>query len=425
MAVTHTAYQRAVAILDAAEPRGMKPGLERTSALLEALDNPHLGLHGVLVAGTNGKGSVCTTVDSIVRAAGIHTVALTKPHLTSYCERFVVDGVQVSEQTFADAVETVIAAAGRLPDALEPTAFEMLTAAGFHIARQARADVVVCEVGLGGRLDSTNVVDLGVAVITNVGLDHRDRLGDTVEAIAAEKAAIIKPGDVGVTAAQQPALDVIRERARTTGARLVELSPQGTECGLDGVEVNVEFAAERLRVRAPLIGQFQVANVATAVAVCDALREAGHAIGPAAVASGCASVTWPARMQWFASRPGVLLDGAHNPPGIAAMVASARTLFGGRRMVTVFAAMRDKDAEAMVRELRALPSVATVVTAPAVERSTPPEELARLIGEQAIAVATAPRALETARRLAGADGVVVACGSLYLAGELLEVLRSG
>ena len=423
MALTLLPYQRAVGLLESLEPRGMKPGLERTEALLQALGEPHRGLRGVLVAGTNGKGSVCATIESIARAAGLRTVMLTKPHLRTYCERIAVDGVAVSSDRFAETVQAVWDAASSLPDDVQPTAFEMLTAAGLLVARQESPDVVICEVGLGGRLDSTNVVDLGVAVVTNVGLDHTDRLGDTLEAIAGEKAGIIKSGDTTVTGAEEPALSVIAARSRELGAPLRVVSGvEGKAEGFAGVQLHTTFAGETIAVRAPLIGDFQVSNIATAVAVCDVLREQGFGITADAVIAGCARVQWPGRMQWFDLRPGVLVDGAHNPPGIAALVRAARPLVGSRRTVAVFAAMRDKDVISMAAQLQRLHADAVVVTAPDVPRSTPPDELAALF-TTAMTASSTRTALEQARLHAGDDGVVVVCGSLYLAGEALEVLE--
>src|ERR1700730_10022693 len=177
LGMTATAYDRAVATLDSVAWRGIMPGLERTRALLAAVGTPHAGLRGALVAGTNGKGSVCATVDSICRAAGHRTVLLTSPHLISYCERIVSDGSPITETEFGALVARVWEAAGALPEELQPTGFEVLTAAGILVAREADAEVLVCEAGLGGRLDSTNVLDLGVAAGTNVAVDHQDLLG--------------------------------------------------------------------------------------------------------------------------------------------------------------------------------------------------------------------------------------------------------
>ena len=426
LGVTATTYDRAVAALDSVAWRGIMPGLERTRALLAALGNPQTGLRGALVAGTNGKGSVCATVESICRAAGYRTALLTSPHLVSYTERIVVGGVPITETDFGALVTRVWTAAEALPEELQPTGFEVLTAAGILAAREAEAEVLVCEVGLGGRLDSTNVLDLGVAVVTNVALDHQDLLGDTIPEIAREKAAIVKPGNLAVTGATEPALAVIRSRAEAVGATLTVVGEDvvftGRSVGLGGVEVETAFDGKPIAVQAPLRGTFQVANIATAVAVCDALGQRGFAIDSSAISRGCATVRWPGRMEWIDSEPPLLIDGAHNPAGMAAMVASARELIGGRRCVAVFAAMRNKDVESMAAGLAEL-THEIVVTAPAVERATPPAELARLFDPPAEIAGDVGTALDRARQRAGRDGVVVVCGSLYLAGEVIDLLR--
>jgi dihydrofolate synthase/folylpolyglutamate synthase len=423
--VTVATYARAVATLDSVAWRGIMPGLERTRALLAALGNPQVGLRGALVAGTNGKGSVCATVDSACRSAGYRTVLLTSPHLVSYCERIVRDGAPITETEFGTLVARVWEAAEALPEELQPTGFEVLTAAGILVAREADAEVLVCEVGLGGRLDSTNVLDLGVAAVTNVALDHQDLLGATIPEIAREKAAIIKPGNRAVTGATEPALAVIRARASHVGASLtvvgVDVPFSGRSVGMRGVVVDTVFDGRAISVEAPLRGAFQVGNIAAAVAVCDALRAAGIAIDAGAVARGCQSVRWRGRMDWIDGEPPILIDGAHNPAGMAAMVAAARELIGERRCVAVFAAMRNKDVESMATGLEAL-TREIIVTAPAVERATPPAELSGLFEPPAEIATGVKTALDRARHLAGRGGVVVVCGSLYLAGEVIELL---
>jgi dihydrofolate synthase / folylpolyglutamate synthase len=426
MGVSSTDYERAVATLDAVAWRGIMPGLERTRALLAALGNPHTGLRGALVAGTNGKGSVCATVDAVCRAAGYRSVLLTSPHLQSYCERIVRDGEPVTEREFGALVATVGEAAEALPDELQPTGFEVLTAAGILAARQADANVLVCEVGLGGRLDSTNVLDLGVAAVTNVELDHQDLLGATIPEIAREKAAIIKPGNRVVTAATEPGLTLVRDRAGEVGATLAvvggDVPYEGNSTGMSGVAVDTLFDGRPISVRAPLRGDFQVTNVATAVAICDALRAGGIPIDADAVERGCAGVQWRGRMDWIDGAPSILIDGAHNPAGMAAMVASARGLIGERRRVAIFAAMRNKDAVSMAAALSEL-TREVVVTAPAVERASPPDDLSGLFDPPAEIAEDVAAALQRARHLAGRDGVVVVCGSLYLAGEVLGLLQ--
>jgi dihydrofolate synthase / folylpolyglutamate synthase len=427
VALTANAYERALASIEAVSWRGISLGLERTEALLAALGNPHIGLRGALVAGTNGKGSVCAVIDSVARAAGLHTVLLTKPHLASYRERIVIDGELIGEEQFVTVVDEVTRAAASLPESLQPTGFEMLTVVGVLCAAREAAELLVCEVGMGGRLDSTNVLDLGVAVVTNVALDHREHLGETIPAIALEKAAIIKQANDAVTAAEEPALGVIRARCAEVAAPLQSASVSaaaGIDDGLAGVELKSLFAGHELHVGAPLVGRFQIANLATAIAACDALRARGVRIDTAAVVEGCATVQWRGRMQWVPGRPPVLVDAAHNPAGMAAMVDSVAGLGRWRSVVAVFAAMRDKDVDGMAAELQRLPGVIPIVTAPTVERARAPQELAVKFHPPARIANDVASAVDMARDVAGPDGLVLVCGSLYLVAEALTVLSA-
>ena len=419
-------YRDALAYLVATGSRGVKPGLELISALLEELGRPQDGLRGVLVAGTNGKGSVCAMVDSACRAAGLRSVLLVKPHLRSYRERVVLDGVSIAADHFAGLIEEIRPAAERVEASTgQPTQFDILTALGVLAARDHRPDVVVCEVGLGGRLDSTNALDLGVAVITGIALDHCDRLGHSLVEIAAEKAGIIKPGNQVVTAAQGEALAVIRDRATQVGAGPVtvvgeQVGVSTRSLGLDGVEVELTGQVEA-SLRVPLRGLHQGTNAAVAATACAALERLGIGVTAPAVAAGLASVVWPGRLQWLPGEPPLLLDGGHNPAAIEAMVPAVRELCAGRPTVVLFAAMEDKDVAGMLDRLRALGAV-PVFTQAGTPRSVPAVELARRWGTGARAVSSLPDALAAARLLAGREGAVLVCGSLYLVGDVLQLL---
>jgi dihydrofolate synthase / folylpolyglutamate synthase len=421
-------YAAALAALDALAGLGMKLGLERIEALLEVLGDPHGGMRGALVAGTNGKGSVCAIVESMGRAAGRRTVLLTKPHLLSWCERIAVDGEPVAEQRFADLIAEVLEGAARLHGGLgSPTAFEVVTAAGILAARDARPDLLICEVGLGGRLDSTNVLDLGVAVVTGIAVDHRDQLGDDLAGIAAEKAAIIKAGNDVVTGADGVALAVVRAAADRVGASSLaavgtDLPWRGFERGRDGVGVEIDDPP--LRLATPLIGAVQAHNLAVAAHVARVLDRRGVSIPDGSLVRGAATVRWPGRMQWVDGSPDLLLDGCHNPEAVAAMVAAAAPLCSGRRTVIVFGAMADKDLGAMVAALRPLGD-AVIFAAPSSSRAANPATLAALWGSDADTAPNVASALALARRSAGRDGVVVACGSLYVVGEVLEAAGAG
>lgn len=418
-------YPGALAALAALEGRGMKLGLERIEALLEALDTPHGGLHGVLVAGTNGKGSVCALLESMARRAGLHTVMLTKPHLLSWCERIAVDGLPIAEQDFADLIAEVLAAADAMPSPYgPPTVFEVVTAAGILAARNADPQLLICEVGLGGRLDSTNVLDLGVAVVTGIAIDHAAELGHEIAGIAAEKAAIIKPGNDVVTGAEGVALEVIQAAATRVGARSLaavgtDLRWHGEELGRAGVCVDIPDPP--LHLASPLIGGFQRRNLAVAAHTARVLNRRGTTIPDAAIADGASAVRWPGRMQWIDGAPPLLIDGCHNAEAVAAMVDGAAPLCAGHHTVAVFGAMADKELDDMLAALRPLTGD-VVFAAPASQRAAPAGELARRWGAGARTAESVAAALVTARQLAGADGVVVACGSLYVAGEALEAV---
>jgi dihydrofolate synthase / folylpolyglutamate synthase len=424
MAVTLD-YPGALAALTALEGRGMKLGLERINALLDVLDNPHRGLRGALVAGTNGKGSVCALLESMARGAGLRTVMLTKPHLLSWCERIALDGQPIAEQHFADLIAEVLAAADAMPDTYgSPTVFEVVTAAGILAARHAKGDLLICEVGLGGRLDSTNVLDLGVAVVTGIAVDHAAELGHEIAGIAAEKAAIIKAGNDVVTAADGTALEVIRAAAVRAGANSVtavgtDLPWGGVELGRAGITVDISDPA--LHLASPLIGGFQERNLAVAAHIARVLTRRGTSIPDEAVVEGAAVVRWPGRMQWIDGSPPMLIDGCHNTEAVSSMVAAAIPLCRGLRIVAVFGAMADKDLDDMLAALRPL-TADVVFTAPAAARAAPADDLARRWGAGARIADDVAAAITTARTLAGTTGVVVACGSLYVAGEALEAV---
>jgi dihydrofolate synthase/folylpolyglutamate synthase len=413
----------AITRLEAAGRFGIVPGLERTRWLLGRLGDPQLGLEGVLVAGTNGKGSVAALLESMARAAGRRTALLAKPHLVHWGERIVLDGEPLDGARFALLADEVLGVAGTAPPGQHPTQFEMLTAMGFLAADRHGAGTVVCEVGMGGRLDSTNVADLGGCVITNVALDHREWLGDTVEAIAVEKAGIVKDGDWVVTAAAEPARSIIAARAREQGASLRVLEAgrdwHGEVRGRDGVQVELLPApgsaavGPPLHCRSPLPGRVQVENLAVAAAAAQMLG-----IPDRAIAAGAAMVRWPGRLQWIDGTPPLLLDGAHNPAALAALAPEVAVLAGDRRVIALFGAMADKQLEEM---LLCLPRMAArvVFTSVGGERPAPAAKLVGMLGG-GVAIEPVGAALAEARRLAGGSGLVLVCGSLALVGAVMS-----
>jgi len=416
-----------MARLEAAGRFGIVPGLERTRWLLDRLGDPHRGLAGVLIAGTNGKGSVAALIDSMARAAGRRTALLAKPHLVRWGERIVLDGEPLDEGRFGTLAEEVLGAAGQAPPGERPTQFEILTAMGFLAAARHRAETLICEVGMGGRLDSTNVADLGGCVITNIALDHREWLGDSVEAIAAEKAGIIKTGDWVVTASTEPARSVIAERAGSVGARLRVLEAgrdwRGTRRGRSGVEVELDAAGgpptgRPVAIRSPLLGLVQMENLAVAATAATLLG-----IPAASIIAGAASVRWPGRLQWVDGTPPLLLDGAHNPAALAALRPEVTALAGGRRVVALFGAMADKQLDEMLPRVAQMADE-VVVTSVGGGRAASADLLAEMLGG-GTAVEPVAAALSEARHRAGRSGLVLVCGSLALVGAVLAQLELG
>jgi dihydrofolate synthase/folylpolyglutamate synthase len=284
---------------------------------------------------------------------------------------------------------------------------------------------LVCEVGLGGRLDATNALDPGVAVITNVDLDHQKYLGDTIEKIAHEKAAIIKPGDHVVTGCRGEALGIVEEHARKAGAGLwrlgQEVAVESTSLGWDGHRIAVSgpgFAHDGLHV--PLVGEYQPANAALAVAAAHAL----DSVSDRAVREGLATTRWPGRLQVVASRPRVVLDGGHNPAAMTKAGVALRTLIGSEPLVTLFAMLTERDPVQLLAALRTMKPNAAVFTEPAsaTGHAVGAARLAELYGLGAHHLVPATEALARARELAGPDGNVLVCGSLYLVGEILALL---
>jgi dihydrofolate synthase / folylpolyglutamate synthase len=422
-------YAQALRTLDERGRFGIRLGLGRTRALLRALGDPHLGLRGALVAGTNGKGSVLALADAALRAAG-HKVGTTpKPHLVSYRERIQVNGQPIHHADFARLVGEVLRVSAAVAARHgQPTEFELLTAVVFAHFAEARPDVALVEVGLGGRLDATHAWDGGVAVVTNVDLDHTDRLGNTITAIAREKAAIIERGDLAVTGAIGEGLAVVRRRAQRLGVPLTEVRPAPV-VGLDRDGIDVELHGLG-RVRVGLRGRHQAANVAVADAVLDALAAAGIAsTPPSARRAGYASAVWPGRLELLTvDRVDVLLDGAHNPAGAAALATALddlRSHLAGGPVTLVTASMADKDVDGTVAALaasRALDGATVFCTSLAVPRAMPAPDLAarwnRAMPGGRVIVETEPvAALDRAMSNATvAGGPVVVAGSLYLVG---------
>jgi dihydrofolate synthase/folylpolyglutamate synthase len=443
--VSDLTYEEALRALQDRGRFGIRLGLGRTRALLRELGDPQLGFRGALVAGTNGKGSVLALAGAALRAAGYRIAETPKPHLVSYRERLQVDGRLVDPTTFSRLVGEVLAIADRVGRRLgPPTEFEVLTAVAFRWFAEAGIDLAIVEVGLGGRLDATHAWDGGVAAITNVDLDHTERLGPTIAAIAREKAAIIERGDLAVTGATGDGLRVIRRRASRLGVPLAEVAPPPLlGWDRDGIVVALPRLGE---TRIGLRGRHQAVNAAVADAVLDALAAAGIASTPPDTRRrGYAEARWPGRLELIETAEGtrdggvreVLLDGAHNPAGAAVLARALddlrATLRGGDEpdpppITLVLGSMADKDVAGVLAALTASPvarAARVICTQVDLPRALPAVSLAR--GWAAVAPGSRPQvvtpveaALE--RALAQAPGPVVVAGSLYLVGAVRAML---
>lgn len=430
--------------------------LAHMRALLGALGNPERRFASVLIAGTNGKGSTATTLESIPRVAGHRTGLYTSPHLMRVNERIRVAGAEVGDTDFAavharveEAAQKLVAA-GELP--WHPSFFEMLTAMAFAHFAAAGIEIAVLEVGMGGRLDATNVVEPRLAVITDIALDHQKFLGNTITEIAREKAGIIRPGGVVVTLPQHPeANDVIGNTILERGARAVSAVPyippltpgRDARQGISGdgltavstgtpatvqITYPLEVLGEQITVASPLPGRHQLRNTALAIAAAVELNAQGFKVTASAVADGIRATCWPGRLQIIPAAKGspeFLLDAAHNPAGAWALRAALSERYEGRPFTLVFGVMRDKAVAEMAEILFPL-AEHVIATQPANPRSASPEEIraaAARTGAEVIAEPNVAAAVARARSLATERGIVVICGSIYLIGEALQLLQ--
>jgi dihydrofolate synthase/folylpolyglutamate synthase len=402
-------YSEAVGYLYALgnEIHTAKLGLERITRLLEALGSPHQACRFVHVAGTNGKGSTCAMIEAGLRACGVRTGLFTSPHLVEPTERICIAGEQIRPEQFASAFEEVhrtaedMLSAGELD--LHPTYFETVTAMAFLLFREEHVDTVVLEVGMGGRLDATNVVRPELCVITPISYDHQAFLGATLEEIAAEKFGILKPGVPAVIARQ-----VERVSRSVHSGPLVST----TDWPIDDLQLSKDgstFHTRGVEVRCPLAGEHQVQNALTATV---ALHQLGF--GPA----GIGQTKWPGRLERVRERPEIVLDGAHNIAGTQALASYIERFYFGRRIWIVYGIMRDKAVREMTEMLFPL-AERVVATAPDNSRTLPPDQIP---GDNVEVAPTVPEALDVIRREAFPTDAVFITGSLFLVGEARALL---
>ena len=416
--------------------RGSNFGLQRMECLMARLGQPQRSFQTVHIAGTNGKGSTAAFIESGLRASGKTTGLYTSPHLARFNERLRLNGAEVSDSGFTAAVEEVRAAnewlVSREGRQAHPTFFESVTAVAFCGFRNARVDWGIVEVGLGGRLDATNVVDPALEVITPVDLDHERFLGKGKASIAAEKAGIFKPGTRAVVAPQRlEAWAVIEERAKQLGVEVIRIGRDWQARSLSEQRGCYRFEAwkapdenspaKTIEIALSLAGEHQVWNALTAAASLDALEAP-----PAAISRGIGSTEWPGRLERLPGRPEVLLDAAHNPAGARALANFLTKHENGRRIHLIYGAVRDKAVDEVASTL--FPCADRVIlTRAAVARSASPQTLLTIADhhhEHISLSRSVDEAMEQARAGASAEDLIVVTGSIFLVGEARELLRA-
>lgn len=415
-------YKAAIEYMEGVSWLGSKPGLKRISELLERLGSPQKSLKFVHVAGTNGKGSVCAMLRSILSAAGYKTGLYISPHLVRMNERMSIDGADITDGAFAEAVGAVARAADGMHDPC--TEFELCTALALYWFAQEKCDIAVLETGLGGRLDATNAIGVPeCAVITNIGLDHTAVLGDTVELIAAEKAGIFKGGRAAAYDLPGNVRAVLRDRAATTGTELVFAGFSALEPLSDSMDgQRFKYRGTEYAIR--LLGRHQLENAATALEAVGCLRASGWVISEAAARRGLASAVWPARFERVLTGPDFVIDGGHNPQCLTATVAALRRYYPDTRRILLFGALADKDWQDMARMLMPVADEFVCAT-PDSPRALDAGTLAEFLrgeGCRARAYGSIEVAAAAAYKLAAPDGMACCVGSLYMAGAARKYL---
>jgi dihydrofolate synthase/folylpolyglutamate synthase len=423
-------YEESLDYLASLNTFGINLGLARIEKLLELMDHPERKFKTIHVAGTNGKGSTTAMLASILTASGIKTGMYTSPHLSEYTERMIVNGKEIAPDQFGEAIAYTSRFMGKIvaQGLGHPTEFEVLTAAAFHYFATCGVEYAVIEVGLGGLLDSTNVIVPEVSVITNVTLDHTDKCGSTVGEIAHHKSGIIKQGVPVVTAAKGEALDIIREISKENSATCYIYGQNFSGRFLEMVGhrqkivVELEKQGQIGMFAVNLLGRHQVENCAVAVMTARILGKSEKRIDVSAIEKGLMHVQWPGRFEVIPGQPTMIIDGAHNPDGVRVLRENLDEFFKDKEVVFLLGILQDKDVKTMVTTLFH-PQNKVVVVAPLSERAGKPEAVACQIQAEHVETANSiDEGLKRATLLAGKEGVLCIAGSLYLIGAVRKII---
>ena len=418
-------YTEAIQYIHSVNWMFCNPGLDRVKTLCRALGDPQDSLKFIHVAGTNGKGSFCSMLDSVLRAEGYRVGLFTSPYIMEFGERMRVDGKNISDGELCDLVERVKPIADSMED--KPTEFELITALAFLYFAEKKCDYVVLECGLGGRLDATNVIKTQIlSVITGIALDHTALLGDTHEKIAAEKAGIIRSGVPTLwCGSHRGAEQVIREKCESVGARFIRIDRSSAvinKMTLDGTDF--DFGLHR-GIHIPLLGSYQPMNASNVLCAIDVLRSIGVEIGDEAIKSGLASVVWHARFEIINKEPLIIADGGHNPEGIDGAVASVKRYFT-ERVGIVTGVMADKDYKYMASRIADVAEKVFCLT-PDNPRALSAADYAEVfadLGVEAVSCQSVAEAVDSAMKWARENKKPVIClGSLYMYGEIRKCIK--
>ena len=412
--------EQAIAYIHSVFWKGSIPGLGRTNTLLEKMGNPHKDLKFVHIAGTNGKGSTAAMTASILRKAGYRTGLYTSPYIYQFGERMQVDGVLISDEELVEITQFVKPLADSMEES--PTEFELVTCIAFEHFKRKGCDIVVLEVGMGGALDSTNVIDCPeVAVITNIGLDHTDYLGNTLEEIAFNKAGIIKENGHAVIYRGTPSVEAVFEKVcAEKNTRLKKADFAGLRLKSHDLFEQVFDCGDYTDLHLPLLGDHQLHNAAVVLAVTETLIEKGWNISRQNIFDGIRDVSWPGRFDVIRRDPLFIIDGGHNPQCLEALVKNIQDYLSGKRIIALTGVLADKDYGEMYRPVMPYISQFVCVTPPNPRRLLAGELAAHLqrAGAEAVACQTIPEGVQKATELAGADGAVLCFGSLYTIGDI-------
>ena len=404
--------------------KGMVPGLERVTELLEKMGNPHKELKFIHIAGTNGKGSTAAMTASILRKAGYRTALYTSPYIYQFGERMQVNGEMIPDDELIEITEYIKPLADTMSET--PTEFELITCIAFEFFKRRACDIVVLEVGLGGLLDATNVIDCPeVAVITNIGLDHTDILGNTLEEIAFNKAGIIKENGHAVIYRGTPGVEAVFENTcREKNTKLKKANFEGLKLKSHDLFRQVFDCGDYKDIHLPLLGYHQLHNAAVVLAVAETLQEIGWKITRENIYDGIRDVSWPGRFDVVCRDPLFIIDGGHNPQCLEALVKNIQDYLAGRRVIALTGVLADKDYGDMYKPVMPYIEQFVCVTPPNPRRLMA-EELAQHlqnVGAKAYAAQTVAEGVNKAKELAGSDGVVLCFGSLYTIGDIRNAL---